>query len=40
LISDGEDHSDEAANAAARAADLGIKIFTFGVGTEMELPFR
>jgi len=38
LISDGEDHSDEAANAAARAADLGIKIFTFGVGTENGAP--
>ena len=34
LISDGEDHSEEAANAASRAAELGIKIFTFGVGTE------
>ena len=34
LISDGEDHSEDATNAASRAADLGIKIFTFGVGTE------
>ena len=34
LISDGEDHSDDAANAAERAADIGIKIFTLGVGTE------
>jgi Ca-activated chloride channel family protein len=34
LISDGEDHSEEASNAASRAAALGIKIFTFGVGTE------
>lgn len=34
LISDGEDHSDDAPNAAERAASLGIKIFTFGVGTE------
>ena len=38
LISDGEDHSDEAANAATRAAELGIKIFTFGVGTENGAP--
>ena len=38
LISDGEDHSDAAANAAARAAELGIKIFTFGVGTENGAP--
>jgi Ca-activated chloride channel family protein len=38
LISDGEDHSEEAENAAARAAALGIKIFTFGVGTENGAP--
>jgi Ca-activated chloride channel family protein len=38
LISDGEDHSEEATNAASRAADLGIKIFTFGVGTEKGAP--
>ena len=38
LISDGEDHSDDAANAASRAAELGIKIFTFGVGTEQGAP--
>ena len=38
LISDGEDHSEEATNAASRAAELGIKIFTFGVGTEKGAP--
>ena len=38
LISDGEDHSEEASNAASRAAALGIKIFTFGVGTEVGAP--
>ena len=38
LISDGEDHSEEASNAASRAAELGIKIFTFGVGTEKGAP--
>lgn len=38
LISDGEDHSNDAANAAERAASLGIKIFTFGVGTEKGAP--
>ena len=38
LISDGEDHSEEAFNAASRAAELGIKIFTFGVGTEKGAP--
>jgi len=38
LISDGEDHSEDAANAASRAANLGIKIFTFGIGTEQGAP--
>ena len=34
LISDGEDHSEEGASAAQRAADMGIRIFTFGVGSD------
>jgi Ca-activated chloride channel homolog len=34
LISDGEDHSEEGKSAAQRAADMGIKIFTFGVGSD------
>ncbi|WP_306349534.1 VWA domain-containing protein [Flavobacterium sp. '19STA2R22 D10 B1'] len=34
LISDGEDHSDGAAEAAAEANKLGLKIITVGVGTE------
>ena len=34
ILSDGEDHSEEAMAAAERANELGIKIFTFGVGTE------
>ncbi len=38
LISDGEDHSDGAEDAARRASDFGIKIFTFGVGTESGAP--
>ncbi len=38
LISDGEDHSEEGSTAAQRAAALGIKIFTFGVGTEKGAP--
>ncbi|MDA0792465.1 MAG: VWA domain-containing protein [Bacteroidetes bacterium] len=38
LISDGEDHSEMATDAAQRAATLGIKIFTFGVGTEAGAP--
>ena len=32
IISDGEDHSDGAANVAEEAAKEGIKIFTIGVG--------
>ena len=38
LISDGEDHSEAAEEAARRASDFGIKIFTFGVGTELGAP--
>lgn len=34
LISDGEDHSDGAENAAAEARKAGLKIITIGVGTE------
>lgn len=34
LISDGEDHSDEAESASIRAGTTGIKIFSFGIGTE------
>ncbi len=34
LISDGEDHSDGATDAAEDAKKLGIKIITVGVGTE------
>ena len=34
LISDGEDHSEEGASAAQRAADMGVRIFTFGVGSD------
>jgi Ca-activated chloride channel family protein len=33
LITDGEDHEGDAAEAAERAADRGIKIFTVGIGT-------
>tara|TARA_B110000495_G_scaffold146669_1_gene129552 strand:- start:519 stop:1553 length:1035 start_codon:yes stop_codon:yes gene_type:complete len=38
LISDGEDHSEEGESAAKRASALGIRIFTFGVGTEQGAP--
>ncbi|MFN8324187.1 VWA domain-containing protein [Flavobacterium sp.] len=34
IISDGEDHSDSAVDAAEEAKKLGIKIITVGVGTE------
>lgn len=34
VISDGEDHSGGAGSIAKEAADLGIRIFTIGVGTE------
>jgi Ca-activated chloride channel family protein len=34
IISDGEDHSDNAENAAEDAQKLGLKIVTVGVGTE------
>ena len=33
LITDGEDHEGDASAAAKRASDLGIKIFTIGIGT-------
>lgn len=38
ILSDGEDHSENALAAAERAKYLGIKIFTFGVGTEKGAP--
>ena len=33
LITDGEDHEGDVAAAAKRAADLGVKIYTVGIGT-------
>ncbi len=38
LISDGEDHSDEAEKAAIRASEFGVRVFTLGVGTESGAP--
>src|SRR6478752_9291034 len=38
LISDGEDHSEGAADAAEQANDMGLKIITIGVGTEKGAP--
>ncbi|MEC4004294.1 VWA domain-containing protein [Flavobacterium sp. SUN052] len=42
IISDGEDHSDNAESAAEEAQKLGLKIITIGVGTEKGgvIPFR
>ncbi len=34
ILSDGEDHSEEAAKAAENAKSLGIRIVTIGIGTE------
>lgn len=34
LITDGEDHEGDARQAAARAAEMGIRIFVVGMGTE------
>ncbi len=38
LITDGENHEDNAIAAAERAAQLGIKIFTIGIGTPEGAP--
>ncbi len=38
LISDGEDHSGDAVEAAKKAADEGLKIYTVGIGSEKGTP--
>ena len=38
LISDGEDHYEKSYESAKKASDLGIKIFTFGIGSEKRSP--
>ena len=38
LISDGENHEDDPIAAARQAADMGIKIYTIGIGTEQGAP--
>lgn len=38
LITDGEDHSEEAEKAAEAAKEAGIRIFTIGVGSERGAP--
>lgn len=34
IITDGENHEDDAVAAAARAADMGVRVFTIGVGSK------
>ena len=38
VITDGENHEDDAADAAKQAADLGIKVYTIGVGSVQGQP--
>ena len=38
VITDGENHEDDAAQAAARAAQMGIKVYTVGMGTTKGAP--
>lgn len=38
VISDGENHEDDAITAAKQAADLGIKVFTIGIGSPQGVP--
>jgi Ca-activated chloride channel family protein len=40
LITDGENHEDDALAAARRAADKGIKIYTIGIGTPEGAPIK
>ncbi len=40
LITDGEDHDGDAMAAAERAKELGIKIFTIGIGTPEGAPIQ
>ncbi len=38
IISDGENHEDDACQAAARAAQMGVKVYTVGLGTTKGAP--
>lgn len=38
LISDGEDHFKKSYESAKKASDLGVKIFTFGIGSDKGAP--
>ena len=40
MITDGENHEDDAIAAARRAAEKGIKIYTIGIGTPEGAPIR
>ena len=40
LITDGENHEDDAVSAARRAAEKGIRIYTIGIGTPEGAPIR
>ncbi len=40
LITDGENHEDDALAVAQRAADMGIRIYTIGIGTPEGAPIR
>ncbi len=40
LITDGENHDDDALAAARRAAEAGIRIYTIGIGTPEGAPIR
>ena len=40
LITDGENHEDDAIAAAERAKELGVKIFTIGIGTPEGAPIE
>ncbi|MEG1865060.1 MAG: VWA domain-containing protein, partial [Alistipes sp.] len=40
LITDGENHDDDAVAVAQRAAEMGIRIFTIGIGTPEGAPIQ
>lgn len=40
LITDGENHDDDALAEARRAAEMGVRIFTIGIGTPEGAPIR
>ena len=40
LITDGENHDDDAISVAERAAQMGVKIFTIGIGTPEGAPIQ